>query len=710
MVYIDDIVVYSKSISEHLQHLYQVLACLHKAGLTLNLKKCNLIQKSLRFLGHIVSEKGVTTDPTKVAAVKSFPVPQTAKDVQRFLGLAGWYHRFIPQFSEKAAPLHALKQKNVTWSWTDQCLQAFDTLKQDLVQAPVLITPDFTKPFCVQTDASNIGLGAVLTQESKGEENVIAYASRLLRGAEKAYSVSEKECLAVVWAVEKWRPYLEGRPFEVVTDHAALTWAFQHPKPSSRLIRWTIRLQGFHFTVRYRKGQCNVVPDVLSRNQVPNSPSDSLFITTAAKLTAQSYNLPVDLTQIAASQNSDDEIQDLMAKAVNQTLLDVTRVQYVIENRMLFRSVPDGKKGQKLQLVIPETHRQDFLQYAHDNPLSGHLGKLKTLLRLLETVYWPSIRADTWNHCKNCHTCQRFKPSQKKPSGLLQSTPIVDPGYMLGVDLMGPFPKSVKQNEYLFVVVDYCSKWVELFPLRAAKAPHIAKILIEEILTRWGTPAYLVSDRGAQFTSHLISLICKQWGIVQKLTTAYHPQTNLTERVNRNLKTMIASYVEEHHRHWDKWVAEFRFAINSAWHESTGFTPAEVALGRKLKGTLERALQPPPDPSRSVHPSLEHQKDLINLVKENVARAQAKQKKYYDQRHQQTLFQVGDVVWVRTHPLSKADDGFMAKLSPKWKGPAKIVQKLGPVNYQVSLVSDPTNTDTYHVQNLKICHGGQIFH
>ncbi len=323
---------YSKSISEHLQHLYQVLACLHKAGLTLNLKKCNLIQKSLRFLGHIVSEKAVTTDPTKVAAVKSFPVPQTVKDVQRFLGLAGWYHRFIPQFSEKAAPLHALKQKNVTWSWTDQCLQAFDTLKQDLVQAPILITPDFTKPFCVQTDASNTGLGAVLTQESNGEEHVIAYASRLLRGAEKAYSVSEKECLAVVWVVEKWRPYLEGRPFEVVTDHAALTWAFQHPKPSSRLIRWTIRLQGFHFTVRYRKGQCNVVPDVLSRNQVPNNPSDSLFITTAAKPTAQSYNLPVDLTQIAASQNGDDEIQDLMAKAVNQTSLDVTRVQYVIEN------------------------------------------------------------------------------------------------------------------------------------------------------------------------------------------------------------------------------------------------------------------------------------------------------------------------------------------------------------------------------------------
>lgn len=292
-----------------------------------------------------------------------------------------------------------------------------------------------------------------------------------------------------------------------------------------------------------------------------------------------------------------------------------------------------------------------------------------------------------------------------KTSGLLQSTPIVEPGFMLGVDLMGPFPKSNKQHEYLLVVVDYFTKWVELFPLRTARASHIAKILIDEIFTRWGIPTYLVSDRGTQFTSHLIDVVCKQWGVIQKCTTAYHPQTNLTERVNRNLKTMIASYVEDQHRQWDKWLGEFRFAINSAWHESTGFTPAEIALGRKLKGPMERALQQLPDPNSPVYPILERQKELVSLVKENVERAQIKQKKYYDQRHKPIQFQVGGVVWVRTHPLSKADDGFMAKLSPKWKGPAKIVRKLGPVNYQVSLVSVPDIIDTYHVQHLKPCHG-----
>ncbi len=211
-----------------------------------------------------------------------------------------------------------------------------------------------------------------------------------------------------------------------------------------------------------------------------------------------------------------------------------------------------------------------------------------------------------------------------------------------------------------------------IISFKKAKTPQIARILVEEIFTRWGTPAYLVSDRGTQFTSHLISLMCKQWGVVQKLTTAYHPQTNLTERVNRNLKTMIASYVGEQHRQWDKWLAEFRFAINSAWHESTGFTPAEVALGRKLKGPMERALQQPPDPDSPFYSILDRQKDLISLVKGNVERAQAKQKRYYDQRHKPVQFHVGDVVWVRTHPLSRADAGFMPNFPQNGKVPQKL--------------------------------------
>ncbi len=264
-VYLDDIVIYSKTVQDHFQHLKQLFAKLEVSGLTLNLKKCSMLQKNITYLGHVVSEEGVHTEASKVKAVQDFPAPKNLKEVQRFLGLASWYHHFISHFSEQAAPLYALKAKNATWDWTVECQNASDDLKYALQRTPVLMPPDFTKDFKVQTDASDIGLGAVLTQDFNGAEHVIAYASRLLHGAEKSYSTAEKECLAVVWAVEKWRQYLEGGNFEVLTDHSALTWVFNHPKPSSRLTRWALRLQGFSFTVKYRKGSCNVVPDALSR-------------------------------------------------------------------------------------------------------------------------------------------------------------------------------------------------------------------------------------------------------------------------------------------------------------------------------------------------------------------------------------------------------------------------------------------------------------
>lgn len=346
-----------------------------------------------------------------------------------------------------------------------------------------------------------------------------------------------------------------------------------------------------------------------------------------------------------------------------------------------------------------------ILTYAHDNPLSGHLGKFKTLMRLLEFAYWPSIRTDVWQHCRNCQKWKQHKPTNLKPAGALQSVPLVEPGYMLGMDIMGPFPRSTRQNEYLLVIVDYFSKWVEVFPMRAAKSATIVRILREEIFTRWGTPAFIVSDRGTQFTSNILDQVCKQWHVTQKLTTAYHPQSNLTERVNRNLKTMIATYVEQNHRTLDQWIYEFRFALNTAWHESTDYSPAEVALGRQLKGPLQRALQIPPDPDQPSYSTLERQKSLYESVRENVEKAQTKQRRYYDLRRRTQNFDEGDLVWVKTHPLSRADNAFMAKIYPKWKGPARVEKKLGPVNYKVAMLSDPTPIDTYHTQNLKNFHG-----
>ncbi|KAI2648040.1 Retrovirus-related Pol polyprotein from transposon 17.6 [Labeo rohita] len=513
-VYIDDIVVYSRDVQRHFQDLKKAFAALESAGLTLNLKKCKLVRKSLTFLEHVISEEGIKTEDSKVGAVRNFPTPKNVKEVEQFLGLAGWYHRFIPHFSERAAPLHALKKKGVSWNWSEECQHSLEDLKDALQKAPVLMPPDASKPFKVQTDVSDIGLGAVLTQDSERGEHVIAYASRLLQGAEKSYAVSEKECLAVVWAVEKCRQYLEGRPFVVLTDHGTLTWVFNHPHPTSRLTRWAIRLQGFDFTVMYRKGRCNVVPDSLSRAIAEGKPLGCIAVCKAKDVNG---NLPINWEELGRSQK--------------------------------------------------------------------------------------------------------------------------EPGYMVGIDLMGPFPRTTKLNKYLLVTVDYCSKWVEVFPLRSAKTPLITYILIKQIFTRWGT--------------------------------------NLTERVNRTLKIMIASYVKDNHRNWDQWIHEFRFAINSSWQESTNYTPAEIALGRKLKGPLELLQYRSPDPDQSAYEVTERQQSLLERVKGSVAKAQSRQQRYYNRKRRQETFQEGELVWVRAHSFgSRAGDAFTAKLAPKWQGPAKILQQL----------------------------------
>ncbi|GAA6085878.1 uncharacterized protein LOC114135451 [Tachysurus ichikawai] len=386
-------VVYSKFEEEHLNYLRAVLQYLHNAGLTLNLQKCNLMQKSLKFLGHVISAEGIQTDQDKVNAVTNFPVPKSLKEVQRFLGMAGWYQRFIPSFSEKAAPLHALKRKEATCMWTEECQNSFDLIKRELVSAPILIAPDLNESFKVQTDASDLGLGAVLTQEIAGVEHVVAYASRLLRGAEKSYSVSEKECCAVVWAVERWRPYLEGRPFEVITDHAALAWVFNYPKPSSRLIRWGIHLQEFEFTVSYRKGQCNIVPDTLSRSFPESSALNLLALAKSTDASTGFATFPIEWSDIAKAQQEDAEIQKIIAEVQSSSGPARNRIHYVMKNGFLFRNINQGKKGEKLQLVVTTSLRDDFLKYAHDNPLIGHLGRLKTL-RLVDICYWSTIRSD----------------------------------------------------------------------------------------------------------------------------------------------------------------------------------------------------------------------------------------------------------------------------------------------------------------------------
>ena len=442
----------------------------------------------------------------------------------------------------------------------------------------------------------------------------------------------------------------------MVTDHASLLWVFKTTKPSTRLIRWALWLQEFSFTVEYRKGKFNTVPDALSR-----APTESIHTTAPVCATIASAppkpskELPISIEALWKTQQEDPECQVLYQKVVETGQVINSNPSYIILDDLLYRLVTLPYKT-IYQLYIPPSFRSHLLDYFHQDPLSGHLGRHKTYRRLQHLVYWPKM---SWDVREHCYTCQLYKPENKKLAGKLQQTQTHRPWEMLGVDLMGPFPKSSNQNVYLLVFVDYFSRWVELFPIRNATAETISRVMVKDILTRWGIPDYILSDQGTQFVSSVFQTVCRTWNVGHKLTSAYHPQTNLTERVNRTLKSMIASYVGDNHKHWDKNLSEFRFAINSAVQESTGVSPAELNLGRSLRGPLDAMLQPQETaPDTPPYTKITQLKDLCSFVEKNLDSARQRQKRNYDKHRRDLELQEQDRVWLRAHPLSKAERGW----------------------------------------------------
>ncbi|KAL2099381.1 hypothetical protein ACEWY4_005861 [Coilia grayii] len=337
--------------------------------------------------------------------------------------------------------------------------------------------------------------------------------------------------------------------------------------------------------------------------------------------------------------------------------------------------------------------------------MAGHQGVFKTYKRLQEVAFWPRMWSDVKEFVRNCTTCQTIKNNTQKPAGLGQQTSDHRPNQMIKVDLMGHLPWSVARNEHLLIFVDYFTRWVELFPVRLATAQVIANIFHTEIITRWEVPDYILSDRGSQFVSSVFRELCGKWAVQPRNTTAYHPQTNMTERVNRNLKTMITSYVADNHRHWDKYLPEFRFALNSAVHETTGLSPAELQLGRKLKCPLDKVLLwndlTPDSPPYDMVQMIE---TLKAKTRESSKPAKQRQLRNYNKHHRDVVFNCQDRVWVRNHPQSKASKHFAAKLAPKWKGPYRVVKPLGPVNYLVVQEDNGEDLSNVNVVILKPCY------
>lgn len=686
--YLDDLVIYSNNFEEHLAHLEEVLTRLRQAGLTVNPGKVKFATDQLSFLGHKVSAHGVTIDPERTKSILAFAVPRNATEVARFLGMVNYFHKFIPNLANVAAPLNMLRKKGVKFEWTSEQENAFRRLQECIVSPPVLAIPDFSKSFILQTDASPVALGAVLLQETGDGRRAIAYASRTLTMQERKYSIFELEALAVLFGTEKFKMYLEHVEFELETDSQALSWVLAKPRTTGRIARWAVRLSAFKFSVRHIRGVDNAVADALSR----------MFTSEPVRDESLSEPSPVASNTLSFQDDNNNNLvmgilsemplafESLREYQANDHVLGpiIERLErsdpvagYFLKKSLLYCMV--GKKH-LFRVALPAVLIPLVFKFFHESPVGGHLGIFKTRDKIRQYFSWQGMDADIRVRVKACEVCAMAKPSQRTNYGLLASevpTTVMD---RLVIDYVGKLPRSSDGNQYILVVVDSFSKFVWMFPTRECTT-HATMEALKRIFAVMGFPKSLVSDNASCFTSGAFRRFCFNLGIKHITTSPYHPQASLAERVNRNLKSALIAYHSGNHRLWDRNLFWLSFAFNTARHDAHKEVPASLVLGFPVRNPLSNLwciddLLPDANKVQDV-------KETWRRARTNLQISHKRKEARYKASRTSVPFAVGDKVWLRNHPKSRADAQVSAKLAPRYKGPYVIVEFLTPVTVRL---------------------------
>ncbi|UYV80769.1 hypothetical protein LAZ67_19001675 [Cordylochernes scorpioides] len=694
LCYLDDVVIFADNFPDHLRRLEVVLNCFKRAGLKLNPGKCSFGASNIKILGHQVDKDGIRPDDDKIKAVSQFPIPKNLQQLRSFLGLSSYYRRFIKNYADIARPLNSLLSKGTKFQWNTDQERAFQKLKNALTSKPVLGHFDDDAPTELHTDASGYGIGAVLAQKQGNGEKVIAYASRTLLKSEKNYSTTERECLAIVWAIGKFRPYLFGRPFKVITDHHSLCWLTNLKDPAGRLARWALRLQEYDVSIVYKTGRMHKDADCLSRNPIENT--EKVFNDDIPTLFL--------LSDISKEQEKDPYITGII-KEISQPSPAKKDNKFGVVNGILYRKNYDPT-GLPLLLVIPRHLRMEILGDLHDAPTAGHLGFAKTYDRIRRRFYWPGMYRSVRRYVGHCQDCQRRKSVPQLPPGYLRPIPPPDrPFQKVGIDLLGRFPISQGKKKWIVVCTDYLTKYAVTQSLGSGGAQEIAKFLLEEVILKHGAPREIVMDRGRNFQSRLIQELTKNCHIKKKTTTAYHPQTNgLTERLNRTIADMLSMYMDLDQKNWDEMLPFITFAYNTARQVSTGFTPFFLVHGREAETTLDTIF---PYSSASegeefIQLVASRAEEARQIARHHIFKAQETNKLNYDARHKGKVYQPGDLVWIFT-PIRRV--GLSEKLLKRYFGPYKVIKKISDVTYEVEAFgkSDKRRKgrDTVHILRMK---------
>ena len=699
IVYVDDVLIANKTFEEHLDTLEKCFKRLIECGLKLKLSKASFCQRELTYLGHTISEEGIAPSEDNVKKLLDYPSPRDRRTVESLLGLLNYYRKHIPNYAKIAAPITSLlRRKNQKGAqrkidWSEEAESAMRLLIKKITEYPILRFPihEHGYLYILTTDASSIAVAGALSQMQDGHEYPISFYSRKLSEGQSKWCSSELECFGIVASVNHFRQFLLGVKFKIYTDNTGCLEILKKPDLSGRLRRWALMLGDMEFTLHHKPGKIN--------------PADGLSRVGAVQ-TIKRILGPDDVKQ---AQKEDSHISNLIAylrlgefpigcTSTLKRMIERESVKFEVLKGVLFR-----KRNEKRSVVvIPGCLKDLMLREFHESLEGMHYGIHKCVENLLEVCWWPKLRQDVIDYIEACESCATVKDPQRRTKVPLKSQHADYPMQTISVDVAGPLVESERGNKYLLCFVDHFTRYVDMFAIPNQTAETVARIFVEEYITRYGVCENLLSDRGTNFLSELVSEVNRLLNINKKSTTPFHPATNsAVERVFRVVKTKLAHFCSrETQKDWDQYVPFIRYVINQSWHASTNYSPAYLFYGRPLLTPLKLLLpKSAPESVEGDYPEVMAARiqQVWELARVYMKASKEAQKFYYDRDLTPSKVRVGDRVYKHSPAGRK---GLSTKLVHHWIGPF-LVTKVSDTNAWIKPISKPNDRSEEHTSELQ---------
>lgn len=700
---------FSKSLEEQIIRLRTVFERIREAGMKLSPNKCSFLQQEVSYLGYKITKNGTMTDNAKIDKITNWPTPKTIEDLRSWLGLCGYYRKFIKQYAKVVIPLEE-KCKNI-WTnkrkktctqleWNDECELAFQTLKEALRTAPILAYPTTNDQFILDCDASHDCIGAVLSQRQDGIERVIAYASKKLSSTQKKYCITRKELFAVYHFVHYFKHYLLGRSFICRTDHRALSWMLNWRNPNtSQYCKWKQELEVFDMVVQYRKGEEHGNADALSRwpgcqqcelnHECPKSKRNTKIFKDEDAV-KRVFCRRINALQENIDQSSDSNLRTVIELMKNgqleekepESLKSCNEDGFILWKKRKDLRLRGGLlyhlEGNDYKVIIPKNKRTNLIKLVHET--FAHIGTNKTLLALKEDYYWPNMDFDVRLFVSACRYCNQRKV-QKMGKNAIKKGDLDSnyPFHKISVDITGPLPLGPHGEQYILGIIDNFSRFVSLVPLKRATAETVAKVLYEKWVTVFGVPEVIHSDRGTEFENQLISNLCSLLGIRKSRSSPYYPKGNsIVERLFGTVKDMLSTTMKSRKQNWVNILPSVEMALRCTVHKSTNFSPYEILFGKKMKTPFSHRNHQAGKLQTNISKTcfVQELKNNLDFVQQKILE-EKNVKMQNNKRKREISYPIGMTVMVKILPIVRGIK------HPRYSGPYKIVGKKGDWNYIV---------------------------